>query len=51
MEWLIGTQVVTLCFLILSELLGISTTDANGILDALYKLYKDGRRNESTLGV
>ena len=49
MEWLIGTQVVTLCFLILSELLGVSTTDANGIVDALYKLYKAGRRNESNV--
>ena len=40
MEWLISTQIVTLALLLISEILGISTLDLNGILDALYKVYK-----------
>jgi hypothetical protein len=40
MEWLISTQIVTLALLLISELLGVSASELNGILDALYKVYK-----------
>jgi hypothetical protein len=38
MEWLIVTQIVTLFFLITSEILGVAPTEVNGVVDSLLKL-------------
>lgn len=50
MEWLISTQIVTLALFLISEILGISTSDLNGILDALYKVYKK-TQTSSSIGI
>jgi hypothetical protein len=46
MEWLVVTQIVTLAFLIMSEILGIAPTQANGIVDSLLKLYLKTKKSE-----
>ena len=49
MEWLISTQIVTLALLLISEILGISPLELNGILDALYKVYKKTQTSSSRI--
>ena len=43
MEWLEITQIVTLVMLVVSEVLGVSPVQINGLADALLKLYQQIR--------
>lgn len=51
MEWLEITQIVTLVMLVVSEGLGVSPVQVNGLVDALFKLYlqiKERNKNASS---
>jgi hypothetical protein len=46
MEWLIVTQIITLIFLIMSELLGVAPTEVNGIIDSLLKIALKAKKSD-----
>jgi hypothetical protein len=46
MEWLVVTQIVTLAFLIISEILGIAPIEANGLVDSLLKVFLKAKQSE-----
>lgn len=46
MEWLVVTQIVTLIFLIMSELLGVAPTEVNGIIDSLLKIALKSKKSD-----